>query len=87
LDDNSRRTPAAPADDENRPPRRAPIGAPPCERTHPSEDQTSRVATDLNNHRGVLPVEEGGRDAIRLALQEGGPTGTFTDQDGDTISW
>ena len=45
------------------------------------------VATDLNNHRGVLPVEEGGRDAIRLALQEGGPTGTFTDQDGDTIPW
>ncbi len=45
------------------------------------------VATDLNNHRGVLPVQEGGKDAIRLALQKGGPTGTFTDQDGETIPW
>lgn len=27
--------------------------------------------TDLNNHRGVLPVEEGGKDAIRLARAGG----------------
>lgn len=45
------------------------------------------VATDLNNHHGVLTPAEGARSAVRMAtIDAGGPTGTFTDVDG-AVAW
>ncbi len=41
------------------------------------------VATDLNNHQGHRTVEEGAREAVRLAtLPADGPTGKFSDESG-----
>ncbi|KAB8315264.1 SDR family oxidoreductase [Tolypothrix campylonemoides VB511288] len=41
------------------------------------------TATDLNNFRGTRTVEQGAREAVRLALiGADGPTGTFSDEDG-----
>lgn len=41
------------------------------------------TATDLNNHSGHQTVEEGAREAARLALlPAGGPTGTVSDMHG-----
>lgn len=45
------------------------------------------TATDLNNFRGTRSVEEGAREAVRLALLDtDGPTGTFSNDDG-IIPW
>jgi NAD(P)-dependent dehydrogenase (short-subunit alcohol dehydrogenase family) len=45
------------------------------------------VATDLNNHHGVLTPAEGARSAVRMAtIDADGPTGTFTDVDGP-VAW
>ncbi|AKT37749.1 SDR family oxidoreductase [Chondromyces crocatus] len=45
------------------------------------------TATDLNNFRGTRTVEQGAREAVRLALlDENGPTGTFSDEDGK-VPW
>lgn len=45
------------------------------------------TATALNNFSGARSVEDGARQAVRLAtLDEDGPTGTFSDEDG-TVSW
>jgi NAD(P)-dependent dehydrogenase (short-subunit alcohol dehydrogenase family) len=45
------------------------------------------TATDLNNFRGTRTVEEGAREAVRLALLDAdGPTGTFSNDDG-VIPW
>ena len=45
------------------------------------------VATDLNGFRGTRTPEEGARTPIRLAtLPDGGPTGTYSDDDGP-IPW
>ncbi len=45
------------------------------------------VATDLNDHRGYRTVEQGARQAVKMALLgPDGPTGTFTDEDG-TVPW
>lgn len=45
------------------------------------------VATDLNNHRGVLTPAEGARSAVRMAtIDADGPTGTFTDAQG-AVAW
>lgn len=45
------------------------------------------TATDLNNFRGTRSVEEGAREAVRLALiGADGPTGTFSNDDG-IIPW
>ena len=45
------------------------------------------VATDLNNHRGVRTTEEGAVAAVRMAtVAVGGPTGTFTDDQGP-VAW
>ncbi|MCO7220728.1 SDR family oxidoreductase [Klenkia sp. PcliD-1-E] len=45
------------------------------------------VATDLNGHRGTRTPAEGARSAIRLAtLPDGGPTGTYSDDDGP-VPW
>ena len=45
------------------------------------------TATDLNNFSGTRTVEEGAREAVRLALiGADGPTGTFSDEDGP-IAW
>ncbi len=45
------------------------------------------VATDLNDHRGFRTVEQGARQAVKMALiGPDGPTGTFTDEDG-TVPW
>ena len=45
------------------------------------------TATDLNNFRGTRTVEQGAREAVRLALLgPGGPTGTFSDEDGP-VPW
>ncbi|AEU35261.1 SDR family oxidoreductase [Granulicella mallensis] len=45
------------------------------------------TATDLNNFRGIRTVEQGAREAVRLALLgPDGPTGTFSDEDGP-VSW
>jgi len=44
------------------------------------------TATDLNNFRGHRSIEEGAREAVRLALLEGGPTGTFSNDDG-IVPW
>jgi NAD(P)-dependent dehydrogenase (short-subunit alcohol dehydrogenase family) len=43
--------------------------------------------TALNNFRGTRSVEEGAREAVRLALiGADGPTGTFSDEDGP-VAW
>lgn len=43
--------------------------------------------TALNNFRGTRSVEQGAREAVRLALiGEDGPTGTFSDEDGP-VAW
>ena len=45
------------------------------------------VATDLNDHRGYRTVEQGAKQAVKMALiGPDGPTGTFTDEDG-TVAW
>jgi len=45
------------------------------------------TATDLNNFRGTRTVEQGAREAVRLALLDAtGPTGTFSDEDG-RVPW
>ncbi len=45
------------------------------------------TATDLNNFRGTRTVEQGVREAVRLALLgPDGPTGTFSDEDGP-VPW
>jgi NAD(P)-dependent dehydrogenase (short-subunit alcohol dehydrogenase family) len=45
------------------------------------------VATDLNNHHGVRTPAEGAASAVRMATVEaGGPTGTFTDDEG-AVAW
>ena len=45
------------------------------------------TATDLNNFSGPRTVEEGAREAVRLALiGADGPTGTFSDEDGP-VAW
>ncbi len=45
------------------------------------------TATALNNFSGARSVEQGAREAVRLALlDENGPTGTFSDENG-TVAW
>ena len=45
------------------------------------------VATDLNDHRGYRTVEQGAKQAVKMALiGPDGPTGTFTDEEG-TVPW
>jgi NAD(P)-dependent dehydrogenase (short-subunit alcohol dehydrogenase family) len=45
------------------------------------------VATDLNDHRGYRTVEQGAKQAVKMALiGPDGPTGTFTNEDG-TVPW
>jgi len=45
------------------------------------------TATDLNNFRGTRTVEQGAREAVRLALiGPDGPTGTLSDEDGQ-VPW
>lgn len=45
------------------------------------------TATALNNFSGARSVEDGAREAVRLAtLDDDGPTGTFSDEDG-IIAW
>ena len=45
------------------------------------------TATDLNNFRGTRTVEQGAREAVRLALiGPDGPTGTLSDEDGP-VPW
>ncbi len=45
------------------------------------------TATALNNFRGTRTVEQGAREAVRLALLgSDGPTGTFSDEDGP-VAW
>ncbi len=45
------------------------------------------TATDLNNFRGTRTVEQGAREAVRLALiGADGPTGTLSDEDGP-VPW
>lgn len=45
------------------------------------------TATALNNFSGTRSVEDGAREAVRLAtLDNNGPTGTFSDEDG-TVAW
>jgi NAD(P)-dependent dehydrogenase (short-subunit alcohol dehydrogenase family) len=45
------------------------------------------TATDLNDHQGTGTVEEGAREAVRLALLgPDGPTGTFSNSDGP-VAW
>ena len=44
--------------------------------------------TNLNNYRGTETVEEGAREAVRVALLgPDGPTGAFTRWEGETIPW
>jgi NAD(P)-dependent dehydrogenase (short-subunit alcohol dehydrogenase family) len=44
------------------------------------------TATDLNDFRGTRTVEQGAREAVRLALiGPDGPTGTFSDEDGPVL--
>ena len=41
------------------------------------------TATDLNNFEGTRTVQQGAREAVRLALLDAnGPTGTFSDENG-----
>ncbi len=45
------------------------------------------TSTALNNFRGTRTVEQGAREAVRLALiGADGPTGTFSDEDGP-VAW
>lgn len=45
------------------------------------------TATDLNSFRGTRTVEQGAREAVRLALLgEDGPTGSFSDENG-RVPW
>ncbi|OWA35797.1 dehydrogenase [Saccharibacillus sp. O16] len=45
------------------------------------------TSTALNNFAGTRTVEQGAREAVRLAmLGEDGPTGTFSDEDG-LVAW
>lgn len=45
------------------------------------------TSTALNNFAGTRSVEEGAREAVRLAmLGSDGPTGTFSDENG-TVAW
>jgi NAD(P)-dependent dehydrogenase (short-subunit alcohol dehydrogenase family) len=45
------------------------------------------TATDLNNFRGTRTVQQGAREAVRLALiGPDGPTGTLSDEDGQ-VPW
>jgi NAD(P)-dependent dehydrogenase (short-subunit alcohol dehydrogenase family) len=44
--------------------------------------------TNLNNYAGTETVEQGAREAVRVALLgPDSPTGTFTRWDGETIPW
>jgi NAD(P)-dependent dehydrogenase (short-subunit alcohol dehydrogenase family) len=44
------------------------------------------TATDLNSFRGTRTVEQGAREAVRLALLgPDGPTGTFSDEEGPVL--
>jgi NAD(P)-dependent dehydrogenase (short-subunit alcohol dehydrogenase family) len=44
--------------------------------------------TNLNNYAGVETVEQGAREAVRVALLgPDGPTGAFTRWEGETIPW
>ena len=44
--------------------------------------------TNLNNYTGTETVEEGAREAVRVALLgRDGPTGAFTRWEGETIPW
>lgn len=44
--------------------------------------------TNLNGYAGTESVEEGAREAVRVALLgSDGPTGTFTRWEGETIPW
>jgi NAD(P)-dependent dehydrogenase (short-subunit alcohol dehydrogenase family) len=46
------------------------------------------VKTNLNNYAGTLTVEEGAREAVRVALLgPDGPTGKFTRWENETIPW
>jgi hypothetical protein len=46
------------------------------------------TATDLNNFQGTRTVEQGAREAVRLALLDAsGPTGTFSNEDGPVPWW
>jgi hypothetical protein len=45
------------------------------------------VATELNDFRGFRTVEQGAKQAVKMALLgPDGPTGTFSDEDG-TVPW
>jgi len=45
------------------------------------------TATDLNNFRGTRTVQQGAREAVRLALLDAdGPSGTLSDEDG-VVPW
>src|SRR5580692_2905848 len=45
------------------------------------------TATDLNDFRGTRTVQQGAREAVRLALLDAnGPTGTFSNEDGP-VAW
>ena len=43
--------------------------------------------TNLNGYAGTETVEEGAREAVRVALDRDGPTGTFTHATIGTIPW
>ena len=43
------------------------------------------TATALNNFEGTDTVEQGARNPVRVALEENGPTGTFTGPDGPLL--
>jgi hypothetical protein len=48
----------------------------------------SASKTNLNNYAGTETVEEGAREAVRLALLgPDGPTGTFTHAKLGTLPW
>lgn len=47
----------------------------------------SFTATALNNFEGTDTVEEGSREPIRVALEEDGPTGTFTGPHAEVYPW
>jgi NAD(P)-dependent dehydrogenase (short-subunit alcohol dehydrogenase family) len=45
------------------------------------------TATALNNFQGTDTVEEGSREPVRVALEENGPTGTFTGPNQEVFPW
>lgn len=45
------------------------------------------TATALNNFQGTDTVEEGSREPVRVALEEDGPTGTFTGPNQEVFPW